>query len=92
MNFEMYTCTLLPDVTRDDPPKLGVRGNASGVKAAFWEERDRALFMAAPALLSALEELAYCFTHPDMQNAFALSACAEALERATKAIAKAAGQ
>ena len=56
MNTKFYTCTLLPEVTRDDPPKLGVRCNETGVRAAFWREEDRALFLAAPDLLEALEK------------------------------------
>lgn len=58
MNTKFYTCTLLPEVTRDDPPKLGVRCNETGVRAAFWREEDRALFLAAPDLLEALEAIA----------------------------------
>lgn len=60
-----YTCTLLPDVTRDDPPKLGVRDNETGVKAAFWREEDRALFMAAPDMLEALESMVQEINHGD---------------------------
>lgn len=57
MNTKFYTCTLLPEVTRDYPPKLGVRCNETGVIAAFWRKEDQALFLAAPDLLEALEAL-----------------------------------
>ena len=82
MTTKFYTCTLLPEVTRDDPPKLGVRCNETGVCAAFWREEDRALFLAAPDLLQALETIA--LHAPSLDAAGIREYCDAAIAKATE--------
>lgn len=42
---DLYTCTMLPDAFRDNPPKYGVRDNESGVIAVFYDEAQRASYL-----------------------------------------------
>lgn len=89
MNTKFYTCTLLPEVTRDDPPRLGIRCNETGVIAAFWRKEDRALFAAAPDLLKALEGIARLAKADLSSKPFHLNAI---WDTAQSAIAKARGE
>lgn len=50
----LYTCTLTSDFT--DHPKLGVRNHdTKELEGAFYTEKARRLYMAAPDMLEALK-------------------------------------
>lgn len=84
-----YTCTLTSDYFDDNKSRfrLGVRDD-DGVRAAFYTDDDRRLYLAAPDMLAALEAMIEYYDYDLSESNIPATPC----KRAREVLGKAKGE